>query len=279
MKNQRPGQFVLQSHVIISNIAEDNAAIVFVRVFVVFQWLKWRSERLWSFLASDVFVPALFVMTLSGKKSSVILSINTHLAPPTLTRHRCHHCTNKHVFASSKRKTQFTPTITAEGFKSEARARLCFYDCIRWAGSSVSASLRFLLLLFKNWIRLQVGVCWDVNNKGVRVKPMRRLFSQLTVYCSWAITLPPHVGHKGTNTNRNTIALWVVHCPLLPKGERARVRKRVCVCERERGGSIRAKQSVLIQHYISFHMELILLLYKGQAHGGQEFTAILSCSH
>lgn len=77
-------------------------------------------------------------MTLSGKKSSVILSINTHLAPPTLTRHRCHHCTNKHVFASSKRKTQFTPTITAEGFKSEARARLCFYDCIRRAGSSES---------------------------------------------------------------------------------------------------------------------------------------------
>lgn len=71
----------------------------------------------------------------------------------------------------------------------------------------------------------------DINMKVLQFKPACRLFSQLTVYCSWAITRPSRVRHNRTNTNRNLISLWVVHCPFSLRG-REGGREGVFVCVR-----------------------------------------------
>lgn len=103
----------------------------------------------------------------------------------------------------------------------------------------------------------------DVNIKALQLKPACRLFSQLTVYCSWAITRPSRVGHNGTNTNRNPISLWVAHCPFSPRRERE-------------VAFMSAEWAFSARHYISFHKwSLFSSPWRG-AFRGKECTTILS---
>ncbi len=162
-----------------------------------------------------------------------------HLFPLAINHYKLLHGEfSKTVFKNgsiSSEKTQkfrSGPTIMRGVFTSEAT----LFFLLFWGGwknmialdelavQSQHSAVVFVALwpcLFTISIPVSTASQWcDVNIKALQFQPAWHLFSQLTVYCSWAITRPSRVEHNRNNTNRNLISLWVVHCPFSLRGAR-----------------------------------------------------------